>query len=366
LDDPQLQKALPESLEAVQTIQNNGNYLLQLINDILDLSKIEAGKLKMERTQSSPHHLLGEVASLMRSRARDKHLFLKMAFLGDIPETIHTDPLRVRQILINLVGNAIKFTEEGGVRIQTRWNEEQQALQFEVIDTGIGISESQLNTLFQAFSQADPSTTRKFGGTGLGLNISKKMAEQLGGSITVTSVPGQGSSFSLFLPTGPREELVLVKGLREGRNISRTESLKEQNLPRLDCKVLVAEDGQDNQRLIRLILEKAGAKVEVAENGKEAIEKVFAAIEADQMFDTILMDIQMPVIDGFSATRKLREAGYTGVIIALTANAMEGAKEKCLECGCDAYVSKPITRDSFLKTIAANLPPEDVPSSPME
>jgi len=345
-----------DDLSAAATIKRNGEYLLELINDILDLSKVEAGKLEVERTACSPTRLLADVASLMRVRAEAKNLELKTEFAGPIPDSIQCDLNRLRQILINLVGNAIKFTETGEIRLVTQLVEEKPKstlLQIDVIDTGIGIPQDQVDRLFQPFTQLDSSTSRKFGGTGLGLAISKRLAKMLGGDITATSKPEQGSTFRLTVDTGSLSGVPLLKGVSETFAKSHRQSPAAAAAEvRLDGRILLAEDGPDNQRLISFLLKKAGAEVTLAENGQIACEEALAAQERGNPFDVVLMDMQMPVMHGYEATQRLRQAGYTGPIIALTANAMLGDSQKCHEVGCDAYLSKPIDREKFLPAIA--------------
>ncbi len=350
LGDQSRQRLSPEQREAVETIQRNGNYLLGLINDILDLSKMEAGKLEIERTECSPPQVLSEVVALMRVRARAKNLSLELELDGPIPASIRTDPLRLRQILINLLGNALKFTEVGGVRVVARLREgPEPRLQVEVIDTGIGIGQEQLSRLFQPFAQADSSTTRRFGGSGLGLAISKRLAEMLHGDLTVTSVQGQGSTFRVSVATGPLEGVAMQDRLVAEGAAARNSG---ENLVELDGRVLLAEDGPDNQRLIAHILKKAGAEVTVADNGRIAFEQALEAQQEGRPFDVVLMDMQMPEMDGYTATRSLRERGYGGPIVALTAHAMTDDRQKCLDAGCDDFVSKPIQRKAFLELIA--------------
>jgi CheY-like chemotaxis protein len=361
LGDEQLAEASPEAIESLRTVQRNGQYLLGLINDILDLSKIEAGKLQTERSRCSPTAVIAEMASLMRVRAEAKNLPLEIQYDGPLPETIQTDPIRLRQILINLVGNAIKFTETGRVRVVARLLGRDTArprLQCDVIDSGIGMTEEQQSRLFRPFSQVDSSMTRQHGGTGLGLTISKRLAEMLGGDITVESQPQRGSTFSVSVETGPLEGVAILENVAEGSTPEYTKDAKPKpaaSADRLAGRILLAEDGPDNQRLLSFLLRKAGAEVTIAENGKVACEKAIEARESGHPFDLILMDMQMPVMDGYAATAELRRMGYTGAIIALTAHAMEGAEQQCREAGCDAYAKKPIERPSFLQLIAEHL-----------
>jgi PAS domain S-box-containing protein len=348
----------PQNIEGLQTIQRNGKYLLGIINDILDISKIESGKLQIEHIECSPCQILSDVASLMRVRASAKGLPLVIEYDGPIPKTIQSDPTRLRQILINVVGNAIKFTEVGKVRVVARLldvESDEDKMQFEVIDTGIGMTEQQIGRLFRPFVQADTSTTRKFGGTGLGLMISKRLAEKLGGDVQVDSVAGEGSTFSVTVSAGPLGDVKMIAGPTETE--ASAELMGEQFVKptrastRLDGRILLAEDGPDNQRLISFVLSKAGAEVEVAENGQIALDRALAALDEGSPFDVILMDMQMPVLDGYAATSKLREAGYDRPIIALTAHAMSSDREKCIRAGCDDYMTKPIDREKLIAIV---------------
>ena len=357
----------PEQEEAVQTIKRNSNHLLGLVNDILDLSKIEAGKLHVEHLPVSPLAILDEVVSLMRVRADARGIPLKLEYFGPIPQTIQSDPTRLRQILVNLVGNAIKFTETGGVTIAVRLVDRDTAepkLQCEVIDTGVGISPQNLERLFQPFQQADASTTRKFGGTGLGLAISKRLARLLGGDVTASSTLGKGSNFALMIAIGPLEGVVLIDQPTEAiaQIAARSQSAAVPRA-RLEGRILLAEDGPDNQRMIAFILRKMGAEVYICENGQKAMEKALTTLsngdpscgDSPEPFDVILMDMQMPVMDGYEATQRLRQHGYTGPILALTAHAMKDDMQKCLDAGCNGYLTKPIERDQFVSTIAGYL-----------
>ncbi len=357
----------PDQQEAVQTIKRNANHLLGLVNDILDLSKIEAGKVQVEHLPVSPLAILGDVVSLMRVRAEAKNLPLKLEYLGPIPQTIQSDPTRLRQILVNLVGNAIKFTETGGVTIAVRLlgrDTAEPKLQCDVIDTGVGMNPQNLKNLFQPFQQADASTTRKFGGTGLGLAISKRLATLLGGDVTASSTLGKGSIFTLTIAIGPLEGTALIDRPAEAiAQIAARSGPAKAALARLNGRILLAEDGPDNQRMIAFILRKVGAEVQICDNGQKAMEAALAALpdcggccdDSKQPFDVILMDMQMPVMDGYEATRRLRQQGYTRPILALTAHAMKDDMQKCLDAGCNAYLTKPIEREQFLGTIAGYL-----------
>jgi len=342
-----------EADEAAHIIKRNGEYLLAIINDILDLSKIETGKFEIIRTICSPGQIASDVIATMKVCADAKGLSLTLDCEGDVPQSIQTDPFSLRQILVNLIGNAVKFTEIGGVRVVVRQDagtDNRFKLNFDVIDTGIGLSEEQIGLLFQPFSQADSSMRRRFGGTGLGLAISRRLAVMLGGDVSVTSVLGKGSKFTLAIDTGPVEGVKLVDlplDVAEPRWQGVTDELK------LNCRILLVEDGPDNQRLITFILRKAGAEVTVAENGQAAVYLALAAQRVNNPFDVILMDMQMPVMDGYEATRSLRNAGYTKPIIALTAQAMREDYKNCIDAGCDGYLAKPINRIDLLQSLEA-------------
>lgn len=350
------QVARPDVGNPLDVISQNAKHLLQLIDDILDLSKIEAGKLEIEHTICSTCGILQEVVSLMKVRAIAKGLTLDIECAGPIPETIQSDPTRLRQILLNILGNAVKFTEVGGIRLVVGLANSPQGpmLQINVVDTGIGISHEAQGGLFQPFTQADVSTSRKYGGTGLGLTICKRLAELLGGDITVESEPGKGSTFTFTLPTGCLDGVRTVENPAELRF-----QVREEKSPKVvrDCKpladrrVLLAEDGLDNQRFIAFVLKKLGAEVVVAENGRMAA-RLIAASETDgKPFDLILMDMQMPVMDGYQTTQYLRSQNWPGPIIALTAHAMQDDRKKCLDVGCSDYLAKPIDRDRFTELL---------------
>ncbi|WP_347245143.1 PAS domain S-box protein [Thermogutta sp.] len=365
LDDLTREGCKPEHRAALQTIQKNGNYLLQLINDILDLSKIEAGKLRLEMQPFPLRETLDDIIALMRIRAEEKRLPLLLEVLTPLPDMIISDPIRIRQILINLIGNAIKFTEEGEVRVRVSCMPQEAGnarLQFDVIDTGIGIPPDLLARLFQPFTQGDSSTSRKHGGTGLGLSISKRLAEMLGGGITVLSTPGKGSTFSVTIlvqPVGKEQAdpALSSSGTTTHSNqsaaagVSPVASPESQANDFSNLRVLLAEDAPDIQRLLKMIMEKAGIRVSLAENGRQAVEKALAAWKEGQPFDVILMDMQMPEMDGYEATRFLRQEGYSGIIVALTAHALAEDEGKCLAAGCNKYLSKPIRRETLLQTL---------------
>ena len=343
----------PDQVDGLRTIKKNGEYLLGIINDILDISKIESGKLEVEQIECSPHEILAEVASLLRVKASAKRLPLEVQYETALPETIRSDPTRLRQILINLTGNAIKFTELGSVRLVARAldvESEDPQLQIDVVDTGIGVNAGQRDKLFQPFCQADTSTTRRFGGTGLGLAISKRLAEMLGGEIVVYRTSSAGSTFRVTVSAGPLDGVRMLDAPHQEPGADPGDARQRREEP-LACRVLLAEDGPDNQRLLSFVLKKAGAEVTVAENGQVAFDEALAARAAGNQFDVVLMDMQMPVLDGYEATRRLRDAGYAGPIVALTAHAMSGDRAKCIAAGCDDYTTKPIDRDALVQLV---------------
>jgi PAS domain S-box-containing protein len=346
--------------EAIDTIRRNGDHLLAIINDILDLSKIESGRLDVECIPCSPSQLVADVTALVRPRADEKGLMLAVEFEGPIPAIVHSDPFRLRQILINLIGNAIKFTDRGRVLVKVGLSNSPLTnspttshLAFSVSDTGIGITPDKLERLFQPFTQADASTTRRYGGTGLGLAICKRLCDMLAGELIAESALGQGSTFRLSIPIAKAASHTLLEvPAAPIAALAGPELTPATADASLHCRLLLAEDGPDNRRLLAFILERAGADVTLAENGQIAMELALAA-EADQRpFDLVLMDMQMPVLDGYGATELLRSLGFTRPIIALTAHAMTGDREKCLKAGCTDYATKPIDRPRLLAQIA--------------
>jgi signal transduction histidine kinase/CheY-like chemotaxis protein len=344
------------------TVRRNGEHLLQLINDILDLSKIESGKMVMELGPCRLVSTVADVASMMRPRAEQHKDALEVRYAGPLPETIHTDGERVRQVLVNLVENAVKFTENGNIRIGVsflpQWRSDQSAVSVEVTDTGIGIRQEALQRLFQPFTQAESSTTRKYGGTGLGLAISRQIVTALGGELTVHSVPGEGSTFAFTIPTG---DITGAKLLQSPEEVICEDEAGARWTPGAavlrGVKILLAEDSVDNQELPRAVLRDVGAEMEVVENGRLAIERVETGD-----FDVVLMDMNMPEMDGYEATRMLRDRGYRRPILALTANAMSGDCEQCLAAGCDAHLAKPIDRKQLILAVAQYVMPKTSPA----
>lgn len=342
-----------ERRNAIETVRRNGEHLLTIVNDILDLSKIEAGELHIDRTAVSLVELLADVGSLLRPRALEKGIAFEIECDEATPQIIESDPTRLRQILINLLGNAIKFTDVGSVRLQVHLerivpvNGEEAADQliFEVIDTGIGMSPEAMEKIFAAFTQADETATRQYGGAGLGLTISQQLARALGGDITVKSQPMHGSVFRLELPAVSCEESAWQPTPSQAESEPQTADLTGKRL-------LIAEDHDANRDLLAFILRQVGAEVATVTNGQAAVETALKSLEVNRPFDAILMDIQMPVMDGYSSTKRLRKKGYKGPIIALTARAMRQDHLKCLESGCDAYLSKPLDTNRLLETLS--------------
>ena len=357
-EDDGLAQDVELRLNSLQTIRRNGEHLLSLINDILDLSKIEAGKLSVESIVCRPLELIDEVIALMKVRADSKDLVLETSFETPMPEQMVSDPTRIRQILVNLVGNAIKFTETGAVQVIARLlNSEEPRLEFDIVDSGMGLTEEQRQLLFQPFVQADGSMTRRFGGTGLGLTISRRLAELLGGEMEIVeSQPGVGTRFRFSIATGPLSGVHLVSLESEQSQVP-IDQRDSANVPSTSLHgftLLLAEDGVDNQRLIGFVLRKAGANLKVVDNGELAVEAALEAWRNGKPFDVILMDMQMPVLDGYKAATRLRHQNYSGPIIALTAHAMSGDRQKCLEAGCDDYATKPIDRARLLAQVATH------------
>ena len=344
----------PEQAQHLSVIETSANSLLSLINDVLDFSKIEAGKLNFEIQNFVLDDVLQDVENILKARASEKALELKIITGENIPGILRGDPYRLKQILLNLANNSVKFTDGGHVHISILLKDrikEKVVLYFEVDDTGIGISKEGMNLLFQEFSQVDASTTRRYGGTGLGLSISKKLANMMKGEIGVESQLGKGSKFWFTA----QFETVGTKPAAE----KKADRIEWDFADRIDKElmVLLVEDNKINQKIARFNLENAGHRVDVAENGQEAVSKFETGI-----YDIILMDILMPVMNGFIATKKIREIENSAYkknnktnkrtpIIALTANAMKGDREKCLAAGMDGYLSKPFKQKDLVDAL---------------
>ncbi len=340
----------PDNLQCVETIRRNGKYLLEIINDILDLSKIDAGKLEVESERVRPDLLIGDIRSLMDVRAKEKLISLDVEFDGKIPAVIETDAVRLRQILLNLLGNAIKFTDDGSVRLLVRYDATENEMHFDIVDTGIGIESDEIESLFDAFKQADSSSTRAHGGTGLGLTISRRLARILGGDISVTSQLNFGSVFTLKIKCGNVSEVEMIE---PNLNVEVTLDASDPSWE-INGRVLVVDDRRDIRFLAQHFIEKAGGRVIVASNGAEAIE-ILTASDDDAGVDLVLMDMQMPVMDGYAAASRLRELGFTRPIVALTAHAMNSDRDKCLAAGCTDYTTKPLHGPNLVQIIAKNI-----------
>jgi signal transduction histidine kinase/DNA-binding NarL/FixJ family response regulator len=341
-----------ERQDFLKTIRNSGKHLLQLINDVLDISKVEAGQLQVERLFCSPHQILAGVISIMRVAAHQKGITLDYRWESGIPETIQSDPHRLQQLFTNLVNNAIKFTNQGSVLVVAELLSDapEPRLRIEVRDTGIGIPQKKLETIFDPFVQADTSVTRKYGGTGLGLAISRRLAEALGGDLFVESTLGKGSVFTAWVSVGDLHGVNILD--EPPRSLTGDVKNPSATSARLDgIQVLLVEDGETNQKLIAHFLNRCGATVQVAENGEVAVR-----MAQDHSFDVILMDMQMPVMDGYTATQRLRELGHREPIIALTAHAMKGDRQTCEAAGCSGYLSKPVDMDELVRTVISAAP----------
>ncbi len=340
----------------VDAIKRNGRQLLALIDDVLDLAKIEAGRVEVERTNVALSDVLADLHSVHAHKAAEKGIALTVTASGPLPRTVATDPLRFKQILNNLVGNALKFTERGQVSLAVTCEGLPAAPRvcIAVRDTGRGLAPSESGRLFQPFMQADASTTRIYGGTGLGLVISKQLARLLGGDVILSeSTPGAGSTFTLTVDAGPEAAGNLVDGAELLRSARFPPAGADAAMPRIDgTRVLLVDDALDNRHLISRILKVAGATVETASDGVEAVE-----LALQGRFDIVLMDIQMPRKDGYSATMDLRASGFRTPIIALTAHALRDELERCLAAGCNEYLSKPVDYRQLLTTIARHVLP---------
>lgn len=352
LTDPKTPESVRDRAQAA--IRRSGQHLLELVNQVLDLSKIEEGKIEVKPVACGPWRVANDTLTSLQPRAQDKGLELRPRIRGLVPRTIRTDPTLLRQILVNLLSNAIKFTDSGHVQL-SMWMESDPkdgpgtaTLWFEIEDTGIGMNREQLGRLFEPFQQADPETAKRYGGTGLGLSISRRLAHALGGDIEVESTPGRGSRFSLRLPITLGGNADLVSGDRLIHEDTQSVSIHPRKAAR--GRVLLVEDGEDNVVVLRYYLNMLGLEVDTANNGIQALDMISHAGTAEP-YQLILMDMQMPVLDGYDATRRLRRSGYRGPIVALTAYAIQGDIQRCLDAGCDGYLSKPVDRESFRHTI---------------
>ena len=336
------------SVEITERIRHNCARLQAVMDDMLSVAQVDGGTIECNVTSCNPRKVLKDNLVGFEEAIRKKGLSLKVAISDDVPDLVNSDPELIGRILSHVVGNAVKFTDEGGIEIELR-QEPSNALIIEVSDTGVGIPKDRFDHVFRRFTQVDTSRTRKYEGAGLGLSISHALAKRLGGDLTIVrSAPGEGSLFRLSLPS-------LVSESDQPGGKSEAAGRKKQGAPSssplANIKALIVDDGPDNQRLVSFILKKAGANVEVAANGKLGLE-VFAAAEGQGTpFDVVLMDMQMPVMDGYTATRTLREQGQTLPIIALTAHTGEEERKACLDAGCTEFMNKPCDRNALIEIV---------------
>jgi signal transduction histidine kinase/HPt (histidine-containing phosphotransfer) domain-containing protein len=352
-------KLTDEQRDFVRIFRTAGESLLAIINDILDLSKIEAGQTESENIDFHLPSLLNSVASILSVRATEKHVQISIDIHPDVPEGLRGDPTRLRQILINLLGNGVKFTEDGSVDIFVKKDSETKLL-FSVKDTGIGIPANKQQLIFESFTQADSMTTRKYGGTGLGLTICQKLTQILGGEIGLTSAPGEGSTFFFTYPLNPALTDVTPDN-SDAEPATQCELLK-------DAHILLVDDNEDNRNLLCLYLRNTPFTLETAENGRDAVE-----LFKKNHFDIVFMDLEMPIMDGYEATRQFRKWEETEKlvptpIVALTAHAFVRFKKKCMEAGCDDYLTKPVRRNTLIHCISKHLqmdaaPEQDAPET---
>ncbi|MEQ9365479.1 MAG: ATP-binding protein, partial [Leptospirales bacterium] len=340
-----------QQLDYLGKIQTSARSLLEIINDILDFSRIEAGKLDVERIQFSLDEVFRNISAVIGVKAQQKGLEMQFEASPAVPDRLSGDPLRLQQVIVNLVSNAIKFTARGRVSVLAEMVDSATDIEFSVRDTGVGIPTHLQESLFEAFSQADVSTTRKYGGTGLGLTICKQLVEMMGGSIRVDSVPGGGSTFRFRVPLIPDSsestpaEAGAVKAARSTPAGPEATHASGGEVTLAGCRILLVEDNAINQQVALEILQAAGAVLETADNGLEALNKLKL-----YSFDIILMDVQMPVMDGYEATRRIRaNPDFASLpIIAMTATVMETDRRRAREAGMDAHLAKPIDPDRLL------------------
>lgn len=336
-----------EKIQFAETINRNGNALIKIIDDVLDLSKVEVNCLELEKIELSPQQLLHDVVHQFKAKAHTKNIYLLLDIQNDLPQTILSDSVRIQQVLSNLLSNAIKFTDQGGVIVQVKSCIKKQSkaeILIRVIDTGIGLTEDQKERLFQPFSQAELSTTRKFGGNGLGLALSKHLAEALGGQLVIEQgEKDMGCTFAFTLTAD-------IPAVSSNKTENKKMSQQMDFVPLSGFNILLAEDSIDNQYFVEKFLAKHGATVAVAGNGHEVIQ-----LSEKQNFDIILMDIEMPEMDGYAATRILRQRGFKKPILALTAHAMAEERSKTREAGCDGHLTKPIDTAQLLAALEKHL-----------
>ena len=347
--------------EIGKMIRDNSEYLLHIINDILDYSKMQADMFKVEKSNFSLDHFFSELQSVYNVTAEKKGIELLIKNTTPYPATIFSDPIRLKQVMFNLISNAFKFTEQGKVEIIVSWDGGETPglgqVRFDVKDTGKGIREEFFGKIFQPFEQENDSTLRHNQGTGLGLPISQQLIRLLGGNISVESHVGQGSCFSVFLPQQIEpstfwngDDVNLSSIIKSAKASERDETASRK--PLKGCRILLVEDGVDNQRIFSMILHKAGANVISVENGQEGVDAFEKSLTDARPFDVILMDMQMPVMNGLTATKRIREKGFKGAIIALTAHAASEERGQCLAAGCTDFLTKPIAHNVFVSAVS--------------
>ncbi len=331
--------------DAIRTIRSQGQHLLRLVDDVLDLSRSEGAAVVLAREMVLLDSLLAELGAAIAPSARERGLDLALVRDPVAPATLTTDGGRLRQILHHLLENAVRFTERGEVRLEVRAARlgECYAVEFAVRDTGPGMSAEEQLRIFRPFTQLDASATRRTGGAGLGLVLARRLTELLGGALALESAPGAGSTFRVTLPSGDAP--------RASSPAAPTRPTAHDSTALRGTRVLYAEDSPDNQRLIAALLRRAGASVELAPNGRDAVLRALSARELGEPFHVLLMDMQMPVLDGYEATRVLRGRGYSLPIVAVTAHALAEHREECLAAGCDDYLSQPIDRERLVETV---------------
>jgi len=338
---------MAERVKCISLIRNSGKHLLSVINDILDISKIEENKIELETIEFNMFDLINDIKAIIQPQILEKQIAFTVRYDFPFPKTMMGDPLRIKQVLINLFSNAIKFTDEGEISIRLSYLETEALISIEVSDTGIGMTKEQSAKVFDAFQQADSTTTRKYGGTGLGLSLSKQLTEKMGGALEVNSLIGVGSTFVFNFPYAASGDEVLIDTEEVA---DKEDSIGTTRPEKVKGKILLAEDNVINQQLLTLIIGETGAELDIVDDGKKAIETAMAG-----SYDLIFMDMQMPVISGLEATRALRENGYKGAIVTLTANAMNEDRLACQQAGCDGFLTKPVDTNQLYQVIAQYL-----------
>jgi CheY-like chemotaxis protein len=331
------------------TVQRNGQQLLRILDEILDISKVEAGQLQLEHLPVKIASLISDVDALLSLKASEKGLSLNFKLARPMPDTVITDPTRLRQILINLTANAIKFTDKGAVTVDIDWSAERKKVSFWIKDTGMGIDTDNAAKLFQPFSQADNSVSRHYGGSGLGLALSRELARAMGGDVALeSSEAGVGSCFLVEIPVAVPDSAIEIRDLdAHAEPEVKAWAGPGKSQPLKGINVLLVDDLIDNRELLGRVLSMAGANVDLAENGIDGVNKAMAG-----KYNVVLMDIQMPRLDGYQATRQLRSRGYNSPIIALTAHGLKEERDRCLEAGCDAHLTKPIKLNALIDHVS--------------